>query len=166
MHGRQPEVGWYQKREESKDSPMVPYHDYLVHRQYAAFKDAALKKRAENGASSDMNILFRFWRHFLTAHFNKSIYEDFKRLALEDLDASNDVGISYLLKYYHDTHLGGRASKLSSKDFVALAKENKYAEIRDILKTILSNTEVPGQSKAQLKSFMDGELESILGISE
>jgi len=86
-----------------KNHEQTSISEHNTQESYTAFHARTLKKREHStpgDISSDMKLLYEFWSHFLCRNFNLTMYNDFRKYALEDAREKSMIGMKNLISYY------------------------------------------------------------------
>ncbi|CCD49461.1 hypothetical protein BofuT4_P099710.1 [Botrytis cinerea T4] len=138
--------------------------------KYAIFRERAtrLREASQPGEThTDMELLYKFWAHFLCRNFNPGMYYEFRKLALEDSHNNAPTGMEQLILYYDET-LNNKKKTINevlAGHYVDVVKgddspiqQSAFAKLR----TSLRNGALDLKSRKRIDNLLDAKLKELL----
>ncbi|KAK6356426.1 hypothetical protein TWF718_000785 [Orbilia javanica] len=152
------EVGWFVDPGVSGDEARVPGVTTFTLHTYTNFKNSVLGRRDnKSGNARELDILYRFYSHFLRKHFNLNIYNEFKSLALEDFHAGRTTGIEYLYKFHVFKIQNFPTPDLFFQDFATFSSDqtlDRPPYDKKMVDAVGYSKTITGSTKTRLGRFM------------
>ncbi|KAK6544381.1 hypothetical protein TWF694_001081 [Orbilia ellipsospora] len=153
------EVGWFVDPGVSKESGRTPDITTFKLFTYPEFKNRVLGRRETDGVAAvpEIDILYRFFSHFLRKHFNLNMYNEFKSLALEDFHDGSMSGVEYLYRFHLFKIQNFPTPDLFFQDFATLASEHHHERPpydKKMVDAVGYSKTITGSTKTRLGRFM------------
>ncbi|EWC48399.1 hypothetical protein DRE_02168 [Drechslerella stenobrocha 248] len=153
------EFGWFVHPGVSQEAARVPDITTFTLTSYPEFKNRVLSRRQNEGAASvaELDILYRFFSHFLRKHFNLNMYNEFKSLAVEDFHKGYSNGIEYLYKFHVFKIQNFPTPDLFFQDFAIFASDQNHEKPpydKKMVDTVGYSKHITHSTKTRLARFM------------
>ncbi|EPS40739.1 hypothetical protein H072_5366 [Dactylellina haptotyla CBS 200.50] len=153
------EVGWFVDLGVSSESGRTPEVTAFKLYAYTEFKNRVLGRRGKDGVADvpEIDILYRFFSHFLRKHFNLNMYNEFKSLALEDFHNGSMSGVEYLYKFHVFKIQNFPTPDLFFQDFATLSSEQHHERPpydKKMVDAVGYSKTITGSTKTRLGRFM------------
>ncbi|KAJ6259094.1 hypothetical protein Dda_5991 [Drechslerella dactyloides] len=153
------ELGWFVAPISPEEPTQAPTTTMFSLHSYPEFKNRVLGRRERGGAASaaELDILYRFFSHFLRNHFNLNMYNEFKSLALEDFHNGYPSGVEYLYKFHVYKIQEFPTPDLFFQDFAIFASDQNHEKPpydKRMVDAVGHNKNITYSTKTRLGRFM------------
>ncbi|KAK6335562.1 hypothetical protein TWF696_002333 [Orbilia brochopaga] len=157
-HKSNSEFGWFVAPVSPEEPTQTPTVTSFSLYSYPRFKNRVLKRREDGFASPhELDILYRFFSHFLRKHFNLNMYNEFKSLALEDYHVGRTSGVDYLYKFHVVKIQEFPTPDLFFQDFAIFASDQNHEKPpydKRMVDAVGYNKNITFSTKTRLGRFM------------
>lgn len=153
-----------------KTTPVASLPSACTHESYTHLRYKALEQRKHalhGSCPHDMDVWYQFNSHFLIRNFNKTMYLEFKRFALEDsAHRGSDIGIKNLMLYYGESLLSTQTliRECVARHYVELARSDnpKFRPAFQQLRAAYRNGSLAPENRKRIDDLLDDDLRASL----